>query len=326
MEQATVNLFAEMGVQPGSLIAGLVAGAEVHRHHPADARRSPPDRRRKRPRRTAAQVTVTGTATDAGGGVVAGVEVSTDGGSTWHPATLTTPAEPSVNWSYTWIAHGNPTTTIRSRAVDDSGQPRAARAGRQGERLLPVLDLGHQRDARRLPTRATPSSVEVGVKFTSETFGTVERHPLLQVGGQHRHARRQPVDRKRPTAGLRDLHGRNGIRLAAGELLQARARSPRTPPTSRLLRPQRATTPRTPTTSTRRPRPAAEHAQQPAAARGSGERHRSATASTVYTSTQRLPHQQLPGSQLLGRPDLHALLPPGRSPNVQASAGSGSAI
>ena len=35
-------------------------------------------------------VTVSGTATD-GGGVVAGVEVSTDGGQTWHPATGFTP-------------------------------------------------------------------------------------------------------------------------------------------------------------------------------------------------------------------------------------------
>ena len=34
--------------------------------------------------------------------VVAGVEVSTDGGATWHPATGTT------NWSYSWIAHGSP--------------------------------------------------------------------------------------------------------------------------------------------------------------------------------------------------------------------------
>ena len=30
---------------------------------------------------------VSGTATDTGGGVVAGVEVSTNGGSTWHPVT-----------------------------------------------------------------------------------------------------------------------------------------------------------------------------------------------------------------------------------------------
>ena len=30
-------------------------------------------------------------------------------------------ANTSVTWSYSWIAHGNPTTTIKSRAVDDSG-------------------------------------------------------------------------------------------------------------------------------------------------------------------------------------------------------------
>ena len=47
-------------------------------------------------------VTVTGTASDSGGGVVAGVEVSTDGGTTWHPATGTT------SWTYSWLAHGVP--------------------------------------------------------------------------------------------------------------------------------------------------------------------------------------------------------------------------
>jgi Mo-co oxidoreductase dimerisation domain. len=65
-------------------------------------------------------VTISGTATDAGGGVVAGVEVSTDG-STWHPATTMSAADTSVTWSYSWIAHGYPSTTINARAVDDSG-------------------------------------------------------------------------------------------------------------------------------------------------------------------------------------------------------------
>ena len=53
--------------------------------------------------------------------MVAGVEVSTDGGTTWHPVTTMSAANTSVTWSYSWIAHGNPTTTIESRAVDDSG-------------------------------------------------------------------------------------------------------------------------------------------------------------------------------------------------------------
>ncbi len=44
---------------------------------------------------------MTGTATDTGGGVVAGVEVSVDGGTTWHPATGTT------SWTYTFYPSGH---------------------------------------------------------------------------------------------------------------------------------------------------------------------------------------------------------------------------
>ena len=58
-------------------------------------------------------VTITGTASDVGGRV-AGIEVSTDGGATWHPATGTT------NWSYTWTASGAGTHVIEARATDDS--------------------------------------------------------------------------------------------------------------------------------------------------------------------------------------------------------------
>ena len=36
MRQATVNLFADMGVQPASLQAGLTPGDAVHRHHGAN--------------------------------------------------------------------------------------------------------------------------------------------------------------------------------------------------------------------------------------------------------------------------------------------------
>ena len=43
------------------------------------------------------QEAITGTATDGdGGGIVGGVEVSVDGGQTWHPATG------RADWRYTW--------------------------------------------------------------------------------------------------------------------------------------------------------------------------------------------------------------------------------
>ena len=59
-------------------------------------------------------VTVSGTASDTGG-VVGGVEVSVDNGATWHPATGTT------SWTYAWSTGSRTSATLRSRAVDDSG-------------------------------------------------------------------------------------------------------------------------------------------------------------------------------------------------------------
>ena len=94
MQQATVNLLADMGAQPATLQSGLVA-ASVDRH---DAAHGDHHRRRRTARRPSVgkPVTVTGTATDTGGGVVAGVEVSTDDGTTWHRASGT------GSWTYTW--------------------------------------------------------------------------------------------------------------------------------------------------------------------------------------------------------------------------------
>ncbi|MBO0884809.1 MAG: hypothetical protein J2P17_31660, partial [Mycobacterium sp.] len=119
MQQATVNLFADMSnVQPYSLMAGLTpATPSTDTTRPTTAITSP------KPGASLSDgsaVTISGTATDSGGGVVAGVEVSTDGGNTWHPVTTMSAANTSVTWSYSWIAHGYPTTTIKTRAVDDS--------------------------------------------------------------------------------------------------------------------------------------------------------------------------------------------------------------
>ncbi|HEU0176378.1 MAG TPA: right-handed parallel beta-helix repeat-containing protein [Blastocatellia bacterium] len=60
-------------------------------------------------------VAITGTASDAGDGSVDRVEVSVDGGSTWNVATGTTA------WSYNWTPTLSGTATIKSRAIDNSG-------------------------------------------------------------------------------------------------------------------------------------------------------------------------------------------------------------
>jgi uncharacterized repeat protein (TIGR01451 family) len=60
-------------------------------------------------------VSITGTANDTGGGTVARVDVSVDGGATYSAATGTTA------WSYNWTPTTPGPTTISSRAVDSSG-------------------------------------------------------------------------------------------------------------------------------------------------------------------------------------------------------------
>src|SRR5207248_4086427 len=97
MQQATMNLFADMGnVQPATLMAGLTPATQTTDTSPPTTTITSPSQGVTFSDGTA--VTISGTATDAGGGVVAGVEVSTDDSGTWHPATTTSAADTSVTW------------------------------------------------------------------------------------------------------------------------------------------------------------------------------------------------------------------------------------
>ncbi len=162
MQQATVNLLADLGAQPRTLQSNLMAAAKT-----TDA--TAPTSTISNPPATVtdgATVTLSGTASDAGGGVVAGVEVSTDGGATWHPATGTT------SWTYTWTAHGHPTTTIRTRATDDSGNTQTPGAGATVAVTCPCSIWGNG-VTPSVPDAGDTSPVEVGVKFRSDVFGKV---------------------------------------------------------------------------------------------------------------------------------------------------------
>jgi hypothetical protein len=122
MQQATVNLLADMGAQPATRQADLApASPSTDATAPASAITSPAEGATV-PRGTA--VTIQGSASDAGGGAVGGVEVSVDGGQTWHPA------EGRGTWRFSWTPQQEGTATIRSRAVDDSGNLEAPSAGR----------------------------------------------------------------------------------------------------------------------------------------------------------------------------------------------------
>jgi hypothetical protein len=167
MQQATVNLFADMGAQPATMISGLTpVTASTDTTPPASTITSPAANASLA---DGTAVTIAGTATDAGGGVVAGVEVSTDGGATWHPVTTMSAANGSVTWSYSWVAHGNPTTTIESRAVDDSGNLEKPGTGTTVNVNCPCSIWGT--GIQGGPDSGDSNSVEVGVKFKTDTFG-----------------------------------------------------------------------------------------------------------------------------------------------------------
>ena len=119
MQQATVNLFADMGnVQPATLQSGLAqASQSSDLTAPSASITSPSSGSSVSP---GATVNFSGSSTDGGGGVVTSVEISTNGGSTWSPVTINS-IDGSITWSYTWTAGSNGTYTIRARGVDDSG-------------------------------------------------------------------------------------------------------------------------------------------------------------------------------------------------------------
>ena len=163
MQQATVNLFADMDAQPATLMAGLVAATKsTDATAPSSVITSGLNGQTLA---DGVKITIGGTASDAGG-VVAGVEISTDGGATWHPATG------KNTWTYSWIAHGSPTANVKTRAVDDSGNLETPGAGVTVEISCPCSIWGTNVIPDVVDSGDT-GSLELGLKFSSDTAGTV---------------------------------------------------------------------------------------------------------------------------------------------------------
>ena len=165
MQQATVNLFADMGVQPTTLQSGLLAASKSSDTTPPSSVITSPAPGVTVP--AGSTVTIQGTASDVGG-VVAGVEVSTDGGSTWHPASG------RGSWSYTWIVGTSGTVNIRSRAVDDSGNIETPSGGITVTVPPPVnVTIWSPNQTPGLIDAGADSAVELGVKFKSDVNGSI---------------------------------------------------------------------------------------------------------------------------------------------------------
>jgi hypothetical protein len=166
VQQSMVNMFADMGIQPATLDASLILSTQS------------PDQIKPTSTITSPivgasflegqHVAVTGTAQDFGGGIIAGVEVSTDGGASWFKATG------RENWSYNWVVQASGTYTIRSRAVDDSVNMETPAAGKQVTVSLPSSsNLWTMASKPAEETVLDRNGVEVGVRFQANTSGTV---------------------------------------------------------------------------------------------------------------------------------------------------------
>jgi methionine-rich copper-binding protein CopC len=163
MQQATVNLFADMGVQPNTLMAGVTAAT-------ASTDTTPPQSNITSPAPNASiangsSVTVSGTAADLGGGRIGGVEVSTDGGTTWHPATG------RETWTYSWRVTGRGQVTLKTRATDDSANVENTGVGTTVNVTCPCSIFGSTVPPGSPAADSTP--LELGVRFRPTANGFI---------------------------------------------------------------------------------------------------------------------------------------------------------
>jgi hypothetical protein len=168
IRQATLNLLADMGAQPATIQSGLIPAMMSADSTAPISTMANPVASASIPAGTI--VTISGSAVDAGGGIVAAVEVSTDGGTTWRRASGTN------NWSYAWVPGVLGTATVMSRATDDSGNIESSptpvsvtitQANCPCSIWTPSLTVPWMVDSN------DGAAVEVGLKFTTDVGGMV---------------------------------------------------------------------------------------------------------------------------------------------------------
>lgn len=161
IRQATVNILADMRATATTVAPDLVAATASADTAAPTTTITSPAAGTSIPQ--GSMVTVKGTSTDAGG-QVAGVEVSVDGGASWHPAAGTT------SWSYTDILTGSGANAIQVRATDDSANTQTP-VSLAVNSPCPCSIFGVI-----TPTQvdsADTSAVTLGVKFTASSAGFI---------------------------------------------------------------------------------------------------------------------------------------------------------
>lgn len=163
MQQAQVNLLADMGALPATLQADLEPAAP-------STDTTPPSTTITSPATdtvvaNGSVVEVTGTAADSDG-VVAGVEVSTDGGQTWHAA------EGTTTWSYEFVLHGMGDVDVLARAIDDSANFASIATSVTLEVTAPYTAFGSEIPEH--PDTDDSSASELGLRFIPMADGVVQ--------------------------------------------------------------------------------------------------------------------------------------------------------
>ena len=214
----------------------------------------------------------------------------------------------TTSWSYTWIAHGAPSTTIKVARDRRQRQHRDARRRRARSMSAARARCGD----RTIAPPATPTpATRAGRGRRQVPLGHVRhRSPGSASTSPPRtpaptSAACGPASGAAPRAG--DLHRRDGDWLADRDVRRAGRGAARTRRTSRRTTRPTATTRRPPSTSTARRRPAQRRRDRRQRRRCTrcATRARRRTASTA-TARQRVPRQLLPRRQLLGRRDVLA--------------------
>lgn len=182
LQQATVNLFADMGVQPQTLQSNLTQAQQTtDATAPTSVIETPPD---DADLAQGEEVDINGTATDTGGGdfpgVVGGVEVSVNGGTTWRRATLTSwdASTQTANWTFSWRPLQQGSFTIRTRAVDDSGNLETPGAGITVQVGPPAPVVCPCNVFNNPPDPESPNNndgqpIELGMRFFSSEAGFI---------------------------------------------------------------------------------------------------------------------------------------------------------
>src|SRR5580704_18189291 len=154
-----------MGVQPATILSGLsTASKSTDTVPPHSTILSPVVGANVS---AGGSITISGTASDTGG-VVAGVEVSTDSGSTWHPATGRS------TWTYSWTPTVVGSITLLTRAVDDTGNLETPTDGvivSVAPQTCPCTIFGQNTPATA--DSGDGNAVELGVKFRADSSGNI---------------------------------------------------------------------------------------------------------------------------------------------------------